>query len=60
MSNARAKFWPNSWLVPICSALPSAIIASHVMVLIAPGKRSAAVLRPTTTGMASVSRMNPA
>ena len=40
MPNARAKFWPSSWLVPICSALPSPIIASHVSVFVAPGKRS--------------------
>ena len=31
MSKAVAKFWPSSWLVPICSALPSRIIASQVM-----------------------------
>ena len=53
MPNARAKFWPSSWLVPICSALPSPIIASHVSVLSAPAKRSFGVLRPTTTGIAS-------
>ena len=29
MSKALAKFWPSSWLVPICSALPSPIIASQ-------------------------------
>ena len=27
MSKAVAKFWPSSWLVPICRALPSRIIA---------------------------------
>ena len=27
-SKAFAKFWPRSWLVPACSALPSCIIAS--------------------------------
>ena len=48
MSNTRAKFCPSSWLVPICSALPSFIIPSRVRVLIAPAKRSLAVLRPTT------------
>ena len=53
MSKALAKFWPSSWLVPICSALPSPIIASQVSVLMAPAKRSLAVLRPTSTGMAS-------
>ena len=40
MSNALAKFWPSSWLVPICSALPSPIIASQASVLMAPAKRS--------------------
>ncbi len=38
MSKALAKFWPSSWLVPICSALPSPIMASHVRVLMAPGE----------------------
>ena len=52
MSKARAKFWPSSWLVPICRALPSRIIASQVMVLMAPAKRSRRVLTPTCTGMA--------
>ncbi len=51
--NALAKFWPSSWLVPICSALPSPIIASRVRVLMAPAKRSLAVLRPSTTSMPS-------
>ncbi len=60
MSNARAKFWPSSWLVPIWSALPSRIIASHVSVLIAPAKRSDDVFRPTSTGMASCSTMKSA
>ena len=50
MSKTLAKFWPRSWLVPICSALPSPIIASTVRVLTAPGKRSAAVLRPGEHG----------
>ena len=27
-SKALPKFWPRSWLVPACSALPSCIIAS--------------------------------
>ena len=40
MSKARAKFWPSSCDVPICNALPSPIIASQVMVLIAPANRS--------------------
>ena len=57
MSKRRAKFWPSSWLVPICNALPSSIIASQVMVLVAPGNRSPAVLRPTTTGIASTFTM---
>ena len=57
MSNALAKFWPSSWLVPICSALPSRIIASQVRVLMAPANRSPAVLRPTSTGMASTLTM---
>ena len=30
MSKALAKFWPSSWLVPICRALPSPIIPSMV------------------------------
>ena len=55
--NALAKFWPSSWLVPICSALPSPIIASHVKVLMAPGNRSRAVLRPVRMGMASTFTM---
>ena len=50
MPNARAKFWPSSWLVPICSALPSPIIASHVNVLVAPAKRSAGGLEPDDDG----------
>ena len=53
MSNALAKFWPSSWLVPSCSALPSPIMPSHVYVAVAPAKRSRAVFRPTTTGMPS-------
>ncbi len=57
MSKALAKFWPSSWLVPICSALPSPIMASHVIVLMAPANRSLGVLRPTSTGMASTSTM---
>ncbi len=48
---ALAKFWPSSWLVPICSALPSPIMPSSVRVLMAPAKRSRAVLRPSTTSM---------
>ena len=60
MSKALAKFCPSSWLVPICSALPSPIMASQVRVLMAPANRSLAVLRPTTTGMASTSVMKSA
>ncbi len=52
MSKARAKFCPSSWLVPICRALPSRIMASHVQVVVAPAKRSLSVLRPVSTGMA--------
>jgi hypothetical protein len=44
---------PSSWLVPICSALPSRIMASHVHVVVAPAKRSLSVLRPVRMGMAS-------
>ena len=55
MSNAREKFCPSSWLVPICSALPSPIIASQVMVLVAPAKRSSGIFIPTSTGIASTS-----
>ena len=58
MSNAFAKFCPSSCEVPICSALVSRIMASTVMVLVAPAKRSPLVLRPGTTGMASTSVMN--
>ena len=50
MPNALAKFWPSSWLVPICSALPSRIIPSHVHDVSAPANRSRSVLRPTRTG----------
>ena len=57
MSKARAKFWPSSWLVAICRALPSPIMPSQVRVLVAPAKRSRAVLRPTRTGAASSVRM---
>ncbi len=57
MPKARAKFWPSSWLVAICSALPSPIIPSRVSVLSAPAKRSRAVFMPTTTGMASTFTM---
>ncbi len=60
MSKARAKFCPSSWLVPICRALPSRIIASSARVFVAPAKRSRAVLRPSTTGIASISRMKGA
>ena len=60
MSKTLAKFWPRSWLVPICRALPSPIIASQASVLMAPGKRSAAVLRPVSTGMASTLIMKSA
>ena len=52
MLNTRAKFCPSSWLVPICSALPSRIMASHVQVVVAPEKRSRSVLRPVRMGMA--------
>jgi len=58
MSNAFAKFWPSSCEVPICSALPSPIMASTVIVLVAPANRSRRVLRPGTTGMASTSVRN--
>ena len=57
MPNALAKFWPSSCDVPICSALPSPVISSSVIVLVAPAKRSRAVLRPTTTGIARTSTM---
>ena len=48
--NTRAKFCPSSWLVPICSALPSRIIASHVQLGSAPGKRSAVGLAARQDG----------
>ena len=57
MSNGREKFCPSSWLVPICSALPSPIIPSQVQVRFAPAKRSRAVLCPVSTGMDSTSTM---
>jgi hypothetical protein len=53
MPNTLAKFWPSSWLVPICNALPSPIIPSMVYVASAPAKRSRSVFRPTSTGMPS-------
>jgi hypothetical protein len=53
----RAKFWPSSWLVPICRALPSPIIPSQVQVRVAPAKRSRAVLWPVSTGMRATSTM---
>ena len=57
MSKGRAKFCPSSWLVPICSALPSPIIPSVVQVRVAPAKRSRAVLWPVSTGTLSTSTM---
>ena len=57
MPNTLAKFCPNSWLVPICSALPSPIIASHVRLFTAPANRSFVVFSPTTTGIASTLTM---
>ena len=53
MSNALAKFWPRSWLVPHCSALPSCISASMQYVVTAPGNFSLSVFAPLTTGIAS-------
>ena len=57
MPKTLAKFCPNSWLVPIWSALPSPIIPSHVRLLTAPANRSFAVFSPTTTGIASTFTM---
>ena len=51
------KFCPSSWLVPICSALPSPIIPSQVQVRIAPAKRSRTVFSPVSTGIAMTSTM---
>ena len=51
MPKARAKFCPSSWLVPICSALPSPIIPSQVQVRTAPANRSRSVLWPVSTGI---------
>ena len=63
MSNARAKFEPRSWLVPICSARRSPISASPVIVTSAPGNFSASLLRPLIVGIASqscqISRYTP-
>jgi len=39
MSKALAKPCPSSWLVPICSAFPSRIMASVLQVVVAPAKR---------------------
>ena len=58
--NALAKFWPSSWLVPSCSALPSPIMPSSVRVLMAPANRSLAVLRPRTTSIARTFSMKSA
>ena len=57
MSKGRAKFCPSSWLVPICRALPSPIIPSHVQVRFAPANRSRAVLWPVSTGRLNASNM---
>ncbi len=57
MSKARAKFCPSSWLVPICSALPSLIIPSQVHEHVAPANRSRAVFLPRWTGTARTSTM---
>ncbi len=51
-SNAFAKFCPRKWLVPLCRALPSCIIASIVYVSRAPAKRSVSLFTPCTTGTA--------
>ena len=53
----REKFWPSSWLVAICSALPSPIIPSQVQVRVAPANRSRAVLCPVSTGSAATSNI---
>ncbi len=50
ISNTRAKFCPSSWLVPICSALPSRIIASHDSELSAPAKPLLRSLEPDDDG----------
>ena len=57
MSNALAKFCPSSCDVPICRALVSPIMASTVIVLVAPANRSPLVLRPGSTGTASMLTM---
>ena len=53
----REKFCPSSWLVAICRALPSRIMASQQRLRRAPGKLSAGDLRPLSTGMASTFTM---
>ena len=58
--NAFEKFWPSSWLVPICSALPSRITPSHVQDRTAPANFSRCVFSPVKTGIAMTSRMTSA
>ena len=53
MPKAAAKFWPSSWLVPICSALPSPIIPSQVQVRVGPGEPLAGGLVPGEDGQPS-------
>ena len=51
MPNALAKFWPSSWLVPICRALPSPIIPSQVQRVVGAGEPLArASCGPTSDG----------
>src|SRR4030067_2283233 len=52
MSKTLPKFCPRLWLVPICNAFPSGIIASIVVVYRAPANFSLSVLTPMSTGMA--------
>ena len=59
-SNDFAKFCPRKWLVPLCRALPSCIIASMVYVSRAPAKRSVSDLTPCMTGTAMYFSANSA
>ena len=51
-SKLFAKFCPRKWLVPLCRALPSCIMASMVYVSRAPAKRSVSLFTPCSTGTA--------
>ncbi len=50
--NGFEKFWPSMWLVAICSAFPSGMNASTVVVYSAPANFSLSVFLPAMTGIA--------